>query len=423
MKLLVVAASYPHPGHPYSGIFNERCVHALSKLCEAVEVLVPRPYVPPLVSLMIPRWKAYRAAAESRFANGMRVSRPATPVLPHWGGALWVDRCAFLWCRNVAQAMHRRTGFDAILSFDLLAAGGLAWRIARELGVPAGGWATGSDVRVPRSSSFGRSVVRALEHLHVVFYQSRELLKKAAGLLGLPEDGMSPGRHVVLPRGIPEPPSFLREKSRKQLRSELKVGDNAILVLSVGRISRDKGIFEFVEVASRVVAHDPTIVFVAVGSTPAFDQSAEVRKKLHQMPGLKDRVRLLPACPAEKVWEYLSAADIFSFTSHREGMPNSLLEAMALGVPSIAFAIPAVDEIDAGSGALVKVPPLDTNLFAETILRLAGSPQDRRRVGEKGRAEVLRRFMVRKSMFTALDHLSRIARQSVADRENSVHCA
>jgi glycosyltransferase involved in cell wall biosynthesis len=38
---------------------------------------------------------------------------------------------------------------------------------------------------------------------------------------------------------------------------------------------------------------------------------------------------------------------MFAFTSHHEGMPNSLLEAMAMGVPAIAFAIPPVVELEA----------------------------------------------------------------------------
>ena len=87
--------------------------------------------------------------------------------------------------------------------------------------------------------------------------------------------------------------------------------------------------------------------------------------------------------------------DIFAFASHREGMPNSLLEALAIGVPAIAFAIPAVLEIDAGAGALLLVPPLDTVQYAEALVQLAASPADRVRLGEKGRERVLARFMVR----------------------------
>ena len=406
MKLLVVAPSYPHPGHPYSGVFNEKCVDALSKLCETIEVLAPRPYVPPLVSALVPRWRAYSAAADRESADGTLISRPATLVIPLLGGAFWLDRFAFLCCRAVAYRRHKHVTFDAILSFDLLAAGGLAWRIAQDLRIPASGWATGSDVRIPRSSSFGRSVIRTLKRLDLVFYQSQELREKAAALLRIAPDEMPGERHLVLPRGIPEPPLLDRGRIREEIRTELKIPSDAVLVLNVGRISRDKGIFELIDAISLAALHDPRIVCVVVGSSPAFDQSAEAHRKLQDSPGLGDRVRLLPACPPSKVWEYLCAADIFAFTSHREGMPNSLLEAMVMAVPAVAFAIPPVQEIEAGRKNLVLVPPFDSVALAREINRLAASPAMRADIGARGKREVLNRFLVQNSMAVALKKMT-----------------
>ena len=65
MRLLVLAPSYPHSGHSFSGLFNERCVAALSKLCETVEVVVPRPFCPPGLSRLSPRWKTYSDMRET----------------------------------------------------------------------------------------------------------------------------------------------------------------------------------------------------------------------------------------------------------------------------------------------------------------------------------------------------------------------
>jgi glycosyltransferase involved in cell wall biosynthesis len=302
--------------------------------------------------------------------------------------------------------MHKGTNFDAIISFGLLGAGGLAWRIARELDIPACGWATGSDVRVSRSSGFGRSVVRALQRLDVIFYQSRELWEIAASLLGMSPDRMAPERHLILPRGIPEPPTLGRDKLRKQVRTELKIASDAIVVLNVGRVSQEKGIWDLLEAAAIVGFYDPGIIWVMVGSMPAFDDSAIAQKKLEETAELRDRVRLVTACPPEKIWEYLCAADIFVFTSHNEGMPNSLLEAMAMGVPSVAFAIPPVREIEAGTGVLVLVPTRDTQRLAEGILRLASSPDERSRLGERGKQRVRERFMVKANMAAAIRRLA-----------------
>ncbi|MFQ5852776.1 MAG: glycosyltransferase family 4 protein [Candidatus Binatia bacterium] len=184
------------------------------------------------------------------------------------------------------------------------------------------------------------------------------------------------------------------------------VTDDQVLVLHVGRIMIEKGLFELVEAISLAGQQNSKIASVIVGSKPAFDETVEVQKKVATIPGLNGRVKLLPECKPEKVWEYLCAADVFAFPSHNEGMPNSLLEAMAMGLPSIAFAIPPVNEIEAGTGALITVPPLDPTLFSEAVLRLAARPDERLRIGEIAKAQVMDRFVVRRNMAKALEQLS-----------------
>jgi len=321
-----------------------------------------------------------------------------------------MDSAAFLFCRSVAKKMHRRARFDAILSFDLAGAGGLAWRIGADLKIPAAGWATGGDLNFPAVSSYGRAVARTLRKLDIVFYQSHELLKKAASLLGRVTSEMSHDRHTVLPRGISLPPRLSRNETRHRLRAELGITDEQVVVLNVGRICREKGAFDLIDAVSLAAAKDPRISCVLVGSHPAFDETIAVQKYLDKIPAIKERVSLLPACAPDKVWEYLCVADIFAFPSiyKGEGMPNSLLEAMAMQVPVVAFAIPPVLEVDAGEGALCMVPPLDANLFADAILRLANSPEERARLAEKAKSRVMSRFLTRKNMATALEQLTHV---------------
>ena len=115
--------------------------------------------------------------------DGVAIHRPAYFQIPRLGSAYWIDRGAFFWCRRKARELHRRFNFDAIISFDLLGSGGLAWRLGYDLGIPASGWATGGDVRQTPGSHLERVVSQAIERLDMVFYQSRELLQVAARLL------------------------------------------------------------------------------------------------------------------------------------------------------------------------------------------------------------------------------------------------
>jgi glycosyltransferase involved in cell wall biosynthesis len=305
--------------------------------------------------------------------------------------------------------MHRRTRFDAIISFDLIGAGGLAWRLARDLQLPASGWATGGDVRFSASSSHGRAVIRALKNLDVVFYQSRELLEKAAGLLGISPAQLAGTRHTVLSRGIPEPPRISSADARDRLRAKWGVKADEVIVLYLGRIARQKGAMELLDALELVASRDPRIRGVLIGSKPGFDDTSCVEEKLRGVASLRDRVVLLPECDPDDIWENLCAGDIFAFPSHGEGMPNSLLEAMAMGLPAIAYAIPPMRELEAGTGGLILVPPLDWRLFAEAVLRLSACRDERMQLGDKGRAVVMDRFMVGKSMAEALRRLNAVA--------------
>ena len=410
MKLLAVASAYPYPGHEFAGIFNERCVRALQEHCEHVEVLTPRPYVPPLFTRLstVSRWKDYAMQPPYERRQGVSIRRPAYVQLPSFLSAWCMDRGRFWGCRRQARTRHEQIGFDAIVSFDIIRAGALAWRLAHDLGIPASGWAFGSDLRAREGSASAQVVCQALQRLNLVFYQSHELRHLAAQLMHVPSESLCVDTHIVLPHGIPEPPVLPREDLRRRVRSAWGLGDDQVAAVSIGRISRDKGIFELIDALSLAIAQNPCITGVCVGSKPAFDDTAIVQQTLLERRDLAGHFKLLPACTPDQVWEYLCAADIFVFPSHNEGMPNALLEAMAMGVPAIAFAIPPVQEIEAGSNALAVVPPFDTARFADELIRLATSQVERTVLGETGKAQIFERFILRKNIAKAFVQIEKM---------------
>jgi glycosyltransferase involved in cell wall biosynthesis len=308
--------------------------------------------------------------------------------------------------------MHRTERFSAILAFDLMGAGGLAWRIAREFGIPAAGWALGSDVRPDAGSPRGREVADTLRHLDLVLYQSHELRSAAAGLMGVPSASMPAEKHVVLPHGIPLPPPIDRDRFRAQTRKEWGVEDGDLAVVYTGRLIESKGVFELLSAFAEALRTNSRLISILLGSSPDFDETSAIRERLDAQPDLAARVRILPSVHPDRVWEQLCGADIFAFPSHGEGMPNSLLEAMAMGVPAISFAIPAVLDIDIGRGVLRLVPPRDAGRLAEAILELSASESERRRLGELGHAEVIERFSIRRNVVAAAERLSRLPLRS-----------
>jgi teichuronic acid biosynthesis glycosyltransferase TuaC len=408
MKLLFIVPYYPHAGHPFAGIFNERTALALRELGVDIQVLVPRPYAPPPFPLLSSRWRAYAQIEPRAERNGIRVHRPAYIEIPRFGAAVWRDLGAFITLRQTVRRLHRECRFDAILSMDLFGAGGLAWRLGCDLGVPACGWATGSDMAQDFGSAGERLILRALNRLDVVFYQSRELFDVAASFLRVSPGQMDSTRHRVLARGILPPKNLPGPEKRAQIRQMLGIAPDGVLVMNIGRVVHAKGIHELLISIKIAASQDPRITCVIVGCKPGFDESQQFRKQVQADQSLSERIKFLPGCNSDEVWSFLSAADIFAFPSHQryEGMPNSVLEAMAMGLPTVAFGIPPLVEIEAGRGGIRLVPTFDIEIFAQSLVEIAKSEELRSKIGVQAACEVQGRFLVKRNMAVAIEHLS-----------------
>jgi glycosyltransferase involved in cell wall biosynthesis len=149
------------------------------------------------------------------------------------------------------------------------------------------------------------------------------------------------------------------------------------VVVGVGRLRPPK---DFATLVRAVALLPPGIVRARiVGDGPQRDDlAAEIRRL-----GLTDDVELLGE--RDDVRALLASADVFVLPTLSEGLPMSVLEAMAAGLPVVASAVGGVPEavLDGETGVLVA--PGRPEALAEAIARLAGEPAGRRRMGEAGR--------------------------------------
>ena len=406
MRLLVVVSMYPHPGHPYSGVFNRNCVEAAASLGHECVVLAPRPWVPPFLK-MHPRWEAYAKIPAFDRHGDVEVHRPGLVQVPRLATTFQRNRGAFLQIRHVARRLHKERIFDAVFSFDLGGAGGLAWRLGQDLEIPATGWAFGLDVRVPKESPDAEELRRMLNRLDLVFYQSSELRDIAESLLKQGQT-LDKASHVVLPHGIP---SMEAAETRATVREELGIPEQATLLLFLSRIVKGKGVDELLEAFGIAAKEHPDLHLVMVGETPGFDDSPELRATMERM-GLGERIRMLPACDPAEVRDYHAAADIFAFPSKSEGMPNALLEAMALGTPAIAFDIPPIRDILRHGDCLCAVGSFDAAEFGEKLGRLVESSDRRTELVANGKRVVAEHFDITRNVRRALELTAELQRDA-----------
>jgi glycosyltransferase involved in cell wall biosynthesis len=171
-----------------------------------------------------------------------------------------------------------------------------------------------------------------------------------------------------------------------RLRGELVGSADRAVVLTIARLDAQKGLEYLLTAAADV----PNAVFVLVGEgreQPALEAKA-------RMLGVADRVRFLGH--RDDVPDLLAACDLFVLPSLYEGLPLSVLEAMASARPVVATAIAGTSEAVVHGETGLLVPPADPTGLAGAIRALLVDGALARRMGEAGRARVCREFSLRR---------------------------
>ncbi|HEY5598251.1 MAG TPA: glycosyltransferase family 4 protein [Kiloniellales bacterium] len=184
-----------------------------------------------------------------------------------------------------------------------------------------------------------------------------------------------------------QPPAEIGARSRSNLRRELGAGPADRVVVTIGRLVKEKGFRELFQAMRQVDAK-----LWVIGERLPSEYSGALAPMLRDIaddPDLGARVSLLGR--RDDVPALLSAADVFVLPSYREGMPRSIIEAMASGLPVVATNIRGCREevIDGETGFLV--PIKDAHALAAALNRLVGDPALRQDMGQAGRmrAQVL----------------------------------
>ena len=164
--------------------------------------------------------------------------------------------------------------------------------------------------------------------------------------------------------------------------AEIALNRSRPVILTVARLDQQKGLPVLLAAAAQV----PDAVFVLVGEGP--ERSALERQR-HEL-GLEDRVIL--AGFRQDIPAWLRHCDLFVLPSLYEGVPLSLLEAMAAGKPVIASAIPGIDEAVTHTETGWLVPPGDAESLAKAIRLLLVDRKLSERLAFAGQARVHTEF-------------------------------
>ncbi|MGH7201893.1 MAG: glycosyltransferase [Planctomycetaceae bacterium] len=167
--------------------------------------------------------------------------------------------------------------------------------------------------------------------------------------------------------------------SRGVVRREIGMADEDFMIIQVARLDHLKDHQTAIRALERVVAVSGTARLVLVGDGPERGRiTAEIEQR-----GLQGAVRLLGL--RQDVPRLLAAADLCLLTSISEGIPLTLIEAMAAELPVVATDVGGVREVVEASETALLAASGDDAEIAAAVLRLQADETRRRRMGARGR--------------------------------------
>lgn len=143
---------------------------------------------------------------------------------------------------------------------------------------------------------------------------------------------------------------------------------NCFTFLFVGRVVGDKGINELCEAFDRLSKAYQQVRLLLVG--PREDELDPVSEHALMLMSTNPAIEYVGEKQSEALLAYYAAADCFVFPSYREGFPNTVLEAGAMGLPSIVTDINGSREIIVENENGVIIPPYDTDALFEAMQRM-----------------------------------------------------
>ncbi len=202
--------------------------------------------------------------------------------------------------------------------------------------------------------------------------------------------GYAPSKVITVRNGVDLAGWPASKLDRRRKRLELRLTDGEFLIGALGRLDRQKGFATLVEAMAALKGTPVRCAILGEGPERARLEALIRRREVERSVWLLGERGDIPA--------WLSAFDAYCLPSLWEGLPNALLEAMALGLPVIASGVDGVPEAvtDGVDGLLV--PPGRPVPLARALRELAGSPEKRAVLGAAAKATVAERFTVRRML-------------------------
>lgn len=213
--------------------------------------------------------------------------------------------------------------------------------------------------------------------------------------------------HVVL-NGIDLSRFRPDSAARGRVRAELGIPKDAWVVGAVGRLSQVKNHALLLRAAAGVLSDNGRLLLVGDGP-----EAAPLRALAEEL-GISDRVVF--AGERHDVPAFLAASDLFVLSSNSEGLPLSMVEAMATGLPVVSTAVGGIPALVADGETGFLVPSGDVDALAAKLAALKADPELAKAMGKRGRQLALGRYSAERMMASYMDIYEALLARRESDR-------
>jgi glycosyltransferase involved in cell wall biosynthesis len=360
MRVLIVTKIFPNRLEPHSSPFNRQQFAALSRIAE-VEILATIPWFPG--AKRFARWSRAGRLGEvpaRDVIGGLSVQHPRVAYLPKVGnrvsGPLYAASLA-------ARAFLYRGRIDVVLGSWAYPDGYAAVVLGDLLDIPAVVKLHGSDVNLlSQIPATRRGLIWTLPRAARVVAVSRPLAERAVSF-GVPRD-----RIDVVPNGVDT--DIFYPSDRAEARRELGLSPDARIALYVGRIEREKGVFDLIRAFGWSGSELGHSQLVMIGEGAAQEECKELIDRLN-LP-----IAMVGVRPHAEIARWLAAADVLTLPSWNEGTPNVVLEALAAGRRVVATRVGGIPDLIDSPELGLMVAPKDPAALALALERTLASSYD-----------------------------------------------
>lgn len=276
--------------------------------------------------------------------------------------------------RLVSEAIAQGTPYDECLVFFGIPSGPIAYMLKKKYKLPymirfGGGDIPGAQKRFKYIYPILAPAIRT------IWRNAQYGVANSAGLKREAESFYKNCSYRVINNGV---------DTDKYVPLDSSHGDQTFNILAVGRLIPVKGLQYFIPMLDHIrQSTAKNIVFTVVGDGPYREYLEKMTSDTH----VEDIVRFVGKKTGADLLSEYQTADLYVLPSEREGMANTVLEAMSCRLPVVMTPVPGSDEMISGNGYITEI-----KMFADRVIELINNDELRNHMGELSRERVINLF-------------------------------